>query len=224
MRHPHVRCTKCGEYKSRSEFYVAGPTQPQTYGGIRMPCKQCTRTHRNEYMHAYYQRPDVKERDRNYRRALYKKNPEIAKARVALFHKRHPDWLHERTVKRYRNDPRVRERLKEYLRTHPELRAVVKANRRTRETAGGKLTAKQWRTICKAYEYKCAYCGRECNPCLEHIIPVCKGGTNSMGNCVPACNNCNRRKNRMDLDDFLRRMAKEGIALHDPRVDSPVIH
>ncbi|HKF51782.1 MAG TPA: HNH endonuclease signature motif containing protein [Candidatus Acidoferrales bacterium] len=61
----------------------------------------------------------------------------------------------------------------------------------------------------KVYErdgYKCRYCGKQLTrfTCtLDHVTPVDAGGTNSFDNLVTACLECNSRKHRRPLGDFL---------------------
>ncbi len=61
----------------------------------------------------------------------------------------------------------------------------------------------------KVYErdgYKCRYCGKQLTrfTCtLDHVTPVDADGTNSFDNLVTACLECNSRKHRRPLGDFL---------------------
>lgn len=55
-------------------------------------------------------------------------------------------------------------------------------------------------------EYKCRYCGKQLTrfTCtLDHVTPVAEGGTNSFDNLMTACLECNSRKHRRPLGDFL---------------------
>jgi len=43
----------------------------------------------------------------------------------------------------------------------------------------------------------CHYCGRQFQPdqlSMDHIVPLARGGKSTKGNIVPACVQCNRRK------------------------------
>lgn len=61
----------------------------------------------------------------------------------------------------------------------------------------------------KVYErdgYKCRYCGKQLTrfTCtLDHVTPVAERGTNSFDNLVTACLECNSRKHKRPLGDFL---------------------
>jgi 5-methylcytosine-specific restriction endonuclease McrA len=44
---------------------------------------------------------------------------------------------------------------------------------------------------------KCYYCGASFAPkqlTLDHVVPLVRGGRTTKGNCVPACKECNSKK------------------------------
>ena len=54
--------------------------------------------------------------------------------------------------------------------------------------------------------YKCRYCGKQLTrftATLDHVKPVTEGGDNSFENLVTACLECNSRKHRRPIGDFL---------------------
>lgn len=52
---------------------------------------------------------------------------------------------------------------------------------------------------------QCVYCDAENVPLnLDHIHPKAKGGSNRVSNLVPACIPCNRRKDSMDVAEFVK--------------------
>jgi hypothetical protein len=61
----------------------------------------------------------------------------------------------------------------------------------------------------KVYErdaYKCRYCKKQLTrftATLDHVTPVAENGDNSFDNLVTACLNCNSRKHKRPLGDFL---------------------
>ena len=83
-----------------------------------------------------------------------------------------------------------------YCRSHPENIAHLKANRYAKEKgADGSHTLLQWLMLKFSYCYKCAICGEKKPLTKDHIIPLSKGGTNSIDNIQPLCRNCNSKKN-----------------------------
>lgn len=58
-----------------------------------------------------------------------------------------------------------------------------------------KIPKEQWLVLQEKYNYQCFYCGKSgSNLTKDHVIPVSKGGEDTMENIVPACMECNRRK------------------------------
>jgi 5-methylcytosine-specific restriction endonuclease McrA len=69
------------------------------------------------------------------------------------------------------------------------------------------LTVAQWNRLIIKFNRCCAYCGRYCEHLTQdHVIPICKGGKHILSNVVPACSQCNCRKNRLDVKEFLKRV------------------
>lgn len=56
------------------------------------------------------------------------------------------------------------------------------------------LTTKQWEEIKHAFNYRCAYCGKDANLTQDHIIPISKAGHHTASNVVPSCQTCNSSK------------------------------
>lgn len=55
----------------------------------------------------------------------------------------------------------------------------------------------------------CFYCGALGTIEIDHVIPISRGGANSIGNLVPACPSCNRSKsNRTIMEWRLARTSK----------------
>jgi len=87
-----------------------------------------------------------------------------------------------------------------WQRNHPE--QVAEYVRRYRHALASAdtindFTAAEWRALCKAMGYRCAYCGKKCafkDLTRDHITPVSKGGGNTLPNIIPACKSCNSRK------------------------------
>ena len=59
----------------------------------------------------------------------------------------------------------------------------------------------------------CFYCLRRTPSrahCLDHVVPLVEGGSNSYRNLVSCCLDCNPRKKDLPAEDFLRRLFREG--------------
>lgn len=88
---------------------------------------------------------------------------------------------------------------KQWLKEHPEVKLAGQRKRRARKANApvNDFTAKQWRALCKAAGYRCAYCQQKFafkDLTQDHITPLSKGGSHTLSNIIPACGRCNSRK------------------------------
>ena len=57
------------------------------------------------------------------------------------------------------------------------------------------LMPAEWKSILKAHENKCHYCGEVLTQVhMEHVVPLSKGGGFTAQNIVPSCRSCNSSK------------------------------
>lgn len=59
------------------------------------------------------------------------------------------------------------------------------------------MTREAWAATLGHFGGGCAYCGGSYSV-IEHFTPVKKGGGTDIGNCIPACSTCNKRKRTLD--------------------------
>jgi hypothetical protein len=81
---------------------------------------------------------------------------------------------------------------------------IVSANRYRAKSLGlpTTLTANEWIATIKRFDWKCAYCPNGDYECMDHFIPICKGGGTTVLNCVPSCRRCNSAKGDKHPDDM----------------------
>lgn len=127
-------------------------------------------------------------------------------------------------TERYRSDPLFRtsvlEKNLQYRRSHPSFQEKTRlAGRinyknnpqpykdRAKERIhllrgnGPGISQRDWDRLVKRYNSRCAYCGEKCEPTVDHVIPVSRGGAHSIGNVVPACLFCNLSKhNKLPIE------------------------
>jgi 5-methylcytosine-specific restriction endonuclease McrA len=53
----------------------------------------------------------------------------------------------------------------------------------------------------------CVYCGAQGPLTVDHATPISRGGSNGIGNVVPACNPCNAAKHTRTAAEFIRERA-----------------
>ena len=93
---------------------------------------------------------------------------------------------------------------KAYRETHRAERSAVENARRARKTGnGGSHTKAEWHERLAEYENRCGYCGvAGASLTKDHATPLSRGGTDDIGNIIPACLPCNRRKHAKTADEF----------------------
>lgn len=81
-----------------------------------------------------------------------------------------------------------------WMRENPERYRALKANRLARSLGlPATLTQEQWQEVLERYDHKCVYCGADFE-CIDHFIPLARGGGTTKANCVPSCSHCNHVK------------------------------
>jgi len=87
---------------------------------------------------------------------------------------------------------------------HPDLCLQgVREYRARKAGADGHHTLAEWRTLKVIFDYRCAYCGRKPKKLTQdHITPLSKGGSDDIGNIVPACQSCNSIKHARPLSEI----------------------
>jgi len=86
----------------------------------------------------------------------------------------------------------------------PNYRTVHSQLRRCRiAKAQGSFTVRQWNALKKKCDYTCLCCRRqepEIKLTADHIIPLSKGGNNTIQNIQPLCGSCNSKKGIKVID------------------------
>jgi 5-methylcytosine-specific restriction protein A len=88
---------------------------------------------------------------------------------------------------------------------NPEANRTYRARQRALEEGveGPNYTPEEWRAICIEYEYHCLCCMKqepEIKLDADHVIPLHKGGNNSIDNIQPLCGTCNKKKGTKAID------------------------
>ena len=100
---------------------------------------------------------------------------------------------------RERNRKLVNYRISQYRKT-PEghQKKLEKQRVRVARLNGAKLVGchslKEWIDLLKQSHGRCKRCGSDRDITKDHIIPISKGGSNSIENIQPLCRRCNSRK------------------------------
>lgn len=210
-------CKRCGDPKPHSEFYPRRwkTTSGEERVGLYPWCKTCACTQKHEYYTVNTEL--VKSRVREYE----KKNPDKSKAfhdaAKAQFKKRNPK-RQAQYVRRW--EVKNPEKAKEMLRrgvaafharnpTHDRRR---QHRRRAAMLAGGSYTERDLLRLLRRHDGLCAYCTNAAADTIDHVIPLVRGGRNTIGNLLPACRRCNSKKHARLLIEWRSHKALEAMA------------
>jgi len=133
-------------------------------------------------------------------------NPEKFRIRTRLNRIANPEkWKEYNKVYREAHREERNETTRLWFKVHPEKNVQYGVNRRAMKLGnGGYFTLNEWLDLKKKYKYKCLSCKQQ-EPQIklvrDHVIPLIKGGLNSISNIQPLCGLCNSRKG-ITIKDF----------------------
>lgn len=190
------------------------PREPRTFN-----CEWCTEPFESRATVARYCSGSCKERaryvrDREKRIALVRKyrteNAEKVRAAAAARRDQNAELIAQQRRQSYlrHRDRRIAEACA-YQRDNPHIVARTRNRRRSAEQA--LITERDLRRLLQRHRGRCAYCdikllpwGREHENSLQwdHVLPLFRGGRDSIGNLAPSCRFCNHSKNRKTLMEW----------------------
>ena len=81
------------------------------------------------------------------------------------------------------------------------MRRLSEHRRRARKArSGGTYTIAEWQSLCERTGNRCLACGDAGPLTVDHIVPISKGGSNSIANIQPLCLPCNLSKHTQIID------------------------
>lgn len=192
--HREENLEKVKEYqkKYREENFEKAKEYQKKYREENIGNNSERKEYYKEYHKKYYQKHrkeySVRERGVRQHKERYTKSKEEVK---------------ERNKKSYeeKRDKRNDGRRKHYA-ENPEKHQANQHRRRAR-MAGceGTYTAQEWTDLCAHYGNRCLRCGRDdVKLTVDHVVPIIKGGSNSIGNLQPLCKACNSSKYTDTID------------------------
>lgn len=172
---------------------------------------------------AYRAIAENRERSRRLNIEWRKNNPGRASAASRAWEAAHPGKKAEYAARNYlkykpvrnatsrawyvKNKERAAALHRDWVRENRHLRAQHGASRRARKfNNGGSHTFKEWLAKCAEYHYTCAYCpAKDIKLTRDHVVPLSRGGRDSIDNIVPACQPCNSRKRDKLIEELTGR-------------------
>lgn len=137
-----------------------------------------------------------------YTRAWRKRHPEARKRWLKNNWKKHLQQS-KLSMRRYceKYPERYKATLRKSYRKH-RVKRIQEVYGRLHFLVGG-YTATEWRALKKKYGNKCLCCGRSHSQrklTVDHVIPISKGGPNTIDNIQPLCQPCNSTKHDKTID------------------------
>lgn len=205
-------CRTCSQWRCQQAF----SKDSKGANWLSARCKECVKSYQQAHLDRINERRRENRREKadhysTYLKEFHKKNPEPKRARDRKYRQEHIE--HVRAIGRVyqakmkTNEEYIAKRKAynhKYTRLHPEKSAQYFNNRRARlQQANGSFTSKEWKKLCKHYNYTCLCCRRqepEIKLTVDHVVPLSKGGANSIENIQPLCQSCNSSKHRRIID------------------------
>jgi hypothetical protein len=189
-------CDKCGS----TERYKNGRCVPCN----RAACKRWYHNNKEKSAeNARRYRKNNRERKRDYDLRWRIANREWSNAYAREYHIKNKAKKNASSQKwRDENPERHRKKVSQWQKNNPDRVCAKKQRRRARiNHCDGNITADEWQQLKEHYEYRCLSCGRADIPlALDHIVPLVKGGSNTIDNAQPLCKSCNSRKSTKIID------------------------
>lgn len=191
---PGKACTKCKTWRPIEQF------RPRllSLDGHNSICRLCE----NESARRW--RANNRDRVADLNRSFYQANREERLAYHRKYRQEHPEYFREKQKEfRQENVSYHRDYVREWGRSHPDKIKAQDHARRAAKRVGGRFTPDEWAALKQRYDYHCLRCGRrepEIKLSADHVIPLSKGGVNTIDNIQPLCKPCNTAKHTDDTD------------------------
>ncbi len=183
-------CSMCDEVKPLDAFY----NDPRTPRAVTSACKECRRE-------AAHQRK-LERGEPTFKR--YDDPPGVKTCRSCEVQKPLDEFGDEprnRDGLRSWCDDCQRARTLQWHRDNPDAIFRLKSIRRVLEEEYP-VSRADLRGLMARHDGTCAYCGVAEAKSIDHVVPVTRGGKNSIGNLVPCCRPCNSSKGNKLLSEW----------------------
>jgi 5-methylcytosine-specific restriction endonuclease McrA len=170
-------CSKCKQVKPTSEFGIHRSTK----SGLYSQCFICHREARTKYRIKHANTIKIEQSEQ------YAKNKDARKAYVVAWQKANPEKFKQyMSVSKKRNKEAI---------------AANTRRRNARRKANGIYLISK-KELIKLGKGPCFYCGSLERITIDHVVAIGRGGTDSIGNLVPACKSCNSRKRHLTIMEW----------------------
>jgi 5-methylcytosine-specific restriction endonuclease McrA len=200
-------CSKCGEDKTLEEF----PTASKEKDGHGSRCKGCIQVSAKIY------RDNTKDKAASYYQRSKLADPEKFLKRNREYRAANVEKIREAGVRyNLENQEKQKERARIYRENNPDLGRANVRKRRARRAGNGVEVYTELQVL-ETYGTDCHICsgpvdlnnarrvghpGWETGLHIDHVIPISKGGQDSLANVRPSHGGCNLKKNARLKGEF----------------------
>lgn len=182
-------CPMCKIKKSLNDFHKSSNTKD----GAQGHCKDCKKILSKKY---------EKNRDAETKKK-YHKNDWQKKKNNPQYLKQHKEWL-------YKNSEYVKKKAKEYREKNKILLLISRSNQKSKQKGYyGVISMKEWEFVLLMTRYMCIACEDNTADSIDHVLPLSRGGTNTVNNIQPMCLKCNLKKGARHVDFRSREFIEE---------------
>jgi len=177
-------CKWCSQTKLQSSF-VYNKTK----------CDDCHREYQRNYQRLWKQKNADTIRQRN--REQYQENRLEIRRRKRAEYYQNRDWNIQRKL--------------DWQKKNPELARLATQRRRAKKLDNGVFEVTK-SDINRLLRNECFYCqSKTAKMTVDHVMPIAKGGTHSIGNIVAACVDCNLSKNSKTVMEWRMHKIRLGM-------------
>lgn len=168
---------------------------------------QQNREHRLQQSHEYYKKtkPERQKYAKEYFQKYYPEHKETLIQTTLKWSEENPERRKELTHRYNKNNKeKINADCREYYKTHKNEAAEAKRRYRARKmNADGNFTEEEWIVLKEFFNFTCLCCSKqepEIKLTRDHVIPLIRGGSDSIDNIQPLCEDCNRSKYTTVID------------------------
>lgn len=135
-------------------------------------------------------------------KAYREKNKEALRTRHKAYREDHSDTI-TMYMKSYRAENReaILEAERAWMRANPLAVIAKNQKRRTAKiSAGPSFTKSDWQRYLDLFGERCLACGSDSKLTVDHVVPLVKGGSNTIENLQGLCQPCNSSKGAKTYD------------------------